>query len=215
MIKYSIVYNYCPITQRMRFITFALAVLGAITVSAHPTNTCPGPKPNREFGVIAINSGTNVHFQAFTAARRGLSAGLKNQNAQCERPKEQFATFYIEDGALFLYTPESAETQQFFVDRSGMGMYFKPTYSSPSATLTKSLVSRPGHNPIHHRRRRHPPLRRTQGLVHQRPKPPPICRQRPHRMPWCRRLLEHLGCRRAEPRTQRGLPWHCRTCGVY
>lgn len=107
----------------MRFTTLALAALGALSASALPTNTCPSPQPNREFGVIAIRSGDPVHLNGFTAARNGLSAGNPNQNAECERPGERFATFYLEDGALFLYTPEDAEPQQFFVDQSGMGMY--------------------------------------------------------------------------------------------
>ncbi|EEP77569.1 hypothetical protein UREG_02418 [Uncinocarpus reesii 1704] len=105
----------------MRFSTILLGALAAVTASATPTS-CPPPKPNKEFGVVAIHAGSGVHNQAFNAALRSLFAGLPDQNAQCKRSNEKFATFYLKDGALFLYTPKSAEKQQIFVDRSGMGM---------------------------------------------------------------------------------------------
>ncbi|KAI1952634.1 hypothetical protein LOZ57_000713 [Ophidiomyces ophidiicola] len=107
----------------MRFSTLFLAGLGAISASALPTtDTCSGSNPNKYFGLIAIHSGNAVHNAALSASLSSIFANLPNQNAQCNRPNERFATFYIKDGALFLYTPESAEKQQMFVDRSGMGM---------------------------------------------------------------------------------------------
>ncbi|KAK2730729.1 hypothetical protein FQN55_005511 [Onygenales sp. PD_40] len=103
----------------MHFSSLLLAALGATAASAQPTNS--HASPTRAFGVISILSGSQVHYAGFNAAKESIFAGLPNQDAQCERPDEQFATFYVENGALYLYTPFSAESQQLFVDRSGMG----------------------------------------------------------------------------------------------
>ncbi|EAS34641.1 cell wall protein PhiA [Coccidioides immitis RS] len=132
----------------MLFSNLVLAALGAAAASAHPTNTCPGPK--REFGVIAIHSGEPVHLSGFNAAQSSIFAGLPNQNAQCERPDERFATFYLENGALYLYTPSSAEPQQMFVDRSGMGQgkigYLTGDTSNPPPRFELTGWSINGHN---------------------------------------------------------------------
>lgn len=74
------------------------------------------------FGVVAIHSGSSVQYSSFNAAKSSIFAGLRSQNASCERNKEQDATFYIKDGALYLYD-RSATPQEIFVDRSGMGMF--------------------------------------------------------------------------------------------
>lgn len=75
---------------------------------------------SKTFNVISIHSASAVQYSAFNAAKSSLFAGLSSQDASCARPKEQTATFYIDDGALYLYD-KSATPQQIFVDRSGMG----------------------------------------------------------------------------------------------
>ncbi|CAG8900750.1 unnamed protein product [Penicillium egyptiacum] len=78
------------------------------------------PSQSKTFGVIAIHSGSGVHNSAFNAAQSSIFAGLPNQGASCARPEEQQATFYIDNGALYLYD-QSATPQEIYVDRSGMG----------------------------------------------------------------------------------------------
>lgn len=117
-----------------------LAASAATAVSALPTaaetQAQSGEKP---FGVIAIHSGSGVQNSGFNAAKSSLFAGLTSQNASCARPQEQTATFYIKDGALYLYD-QSATPQEFYVDRSGMGM------SSLTPLFSLSLSVRFGDN---------------------------------------------------------------------
>ncbi|KAF3388364.1 Cell wall protein phiA [Penicillium rolfsii] len=75
---------------------------------------------SKPFNVIAIHSGSGVQYAAFNAAKSSIFAGLPSQNASCARPEEQAATFYLNNGALYLYD-QSATPQELFVDRSGMG----------------------------------------------------------------------------------------------
>lgn len=93
-------------------------VIAAASLVASATAT-PTTQSNT-FGVIAIHSGSGVQNSAFNAAKSSLFAGLSTQKASCARPKEQDATFYINDGALYLYD-KSATPQEIYVDRSGMG----------------------------------------------------------------------------------------------
>lgn len=99
----------------MQLKNLAIAASVSAVVSAAPSNQ------SATFGVVAIHSGSDVQNSAFNAAKSSIFAGLPNQGASCARPKEQEATFYILDGALYLYD-ESATPQEIFVDRSGMGM---------------------------------------------------------------------------------------------
>ncbi|PYH42971.1 cell wall protein PhiA [Aspergillus saccharolyticus JOP 1030-1] len=101
----------------MQLKTIVLAASAAATAAALPATDSSS---SETFGVISIHSGSAVQYQPFTAAKSSLFAGLPSQNASCARPAEQSATFYIQDGALYLYD-ESATPQEFYVDRSGMG----------------------------------------------------------------------------------------------
>ncbi|PYI11960.1 hypothetical protein BO78DRAFT_392647 [Aspergillus sclerotiicarbonarius CBS 121057] len=89
----------------------------AATVAALPATDASS---SETFGVIAIASGTGVQNSGFSAAKSSLFAGLPSQNASCATPNENFATFYINNGSLFLYDA-SATPQEFYVDASGMG----------------------------------------------------------------------------------------------
>ncbi|KAL3476713.1 hypothetical protein BJX99DRAFT_258262 [Aspergillus californicus] len=114
----------------MKFTVLAAAASVALTASAQPTSTAQAtstaapsssstPSANLDtFSVVAIRSGDAVQYSGFNAALGSLFAGLPSQNATCDGTDDGFATFYIKNGALFLYGPES---QEFYVDRSGMG----------------------------------------------------------------------------------------------
>jgi hypothetical protein len=98
----------------MQLKNLALAAGVSAVASAAPS------AQSKTFGVIAIHSGSDVQNSAFNAAERSIFAGLSTQGASCARPEEQQATFYINDGALYLYGA-SATPQEIYVDRSGMG----------------------------------------------------------------------------------------------
>ncbi|KAF7117631.1 hypothetical protein CNMCM5793_006723 [Aspergillus hiratsukae] len=100
----------------MQIKNFILAASAAATASAA---ACPAPS-DKYFGLVAVHSGSAVHLQPFNAALSSIFAGLKSQNASCDRPDEKYATFYLQDGSLHLYAA-SATPQEIFVDASGMG----------------------------------------------------------------------------------------------
>lgn len=104
----------------MQFKNIILAASAAATAAALPATESSTSNPT--FGIVSIRSGSAVQYAPFNAALSSIFAGLPNQNASCARPEEQTATFYIQDGGLFLYD-QSATPQQIYVDRSGMGMH--------------------------------------------------------------------------------------------
>ncbi|PSR80087.1 cell wall protein PhiA [Coniella lustricola] len=73
------------------------------------------------FGLVALRSGSPVHFQSLQAQQSSFLSGLPSQNASCDVAGENFASFTLSsDGALSLYST-SAPYQEAFVDASGMG----------------------------------------------------------------------------------------------
>jgi len=103
----------------MKLNYLAVAASLGLTAVAQPTSSCtPTPSNPDTFGLVAIRSGDAVQYASFSAARGGLLARLPSQNATCDGTDSGTATFYIKDGALFLYGPNN---QEFYVDRSGMG----------------------------------------------------------------------------------------------
>ena len=104
-------------TTKMQFKNLFLATSAITAVTALPAAT---ESQSKTFNLVAIHSGSSVQYAGFNAAKSSLFAGLSSQNASCARPNEQTATFYIQDGALYLYD-QSATPQEFYVDRSGMG----------------------------------------------------------------------------------------------
>lgn len=112
----------------MQLKNLVLAASAAATVSALPTAQAENAS-EKTFGIVSIHSGSAVQYASFNAAKSSLFAGLPSQNASCARPQEQTATFYIKDGALYLYD-QSATPQEFYVDRSGMGKFF-PHLTAP------------------------------------------------------------------------------------
>ncbi|OJD32339.1 cell wall protein [Diplodia corticola] len=88
-----------------------LAAAGA--ASAAPAAT------NKYFGGLAIHSGSDIQNAGVSASKNSLWLNHA-QDASCDKQGTDFATFYIQDGAAYLYST-SATPQQLYVDRSGMG----------------------------------------------------------------------------------------------
>ncbi|PHH62702.1 hypothetical protein CDD81_6771 [Ophiocordyceps australis] len=82
-----------------------------------PTNHPNGPQP---FGIMSLRSASPIHFGQFSAANGNLYIHLGQQNASCDRPNVEWATFYIKEGSMYLYSKDR-EVQEIYVDRSGMG----------------------------------------------------------------------------------------------
>lgn len=102
-------------------------------VAAALPAACPAPQPETpeepsKFGLIAIRSGSPVQNTGITASKGSILIGGNQSDAGCDVQGTNYATFYIADGAAYLYAA-SATRQQLWVDRSGMGMhhYFCPT----------------------------------------------------------------------------------------
>ncbi|OGE49553.1 hypothetical protein PENARI_c021G03662 [Penicillium arizonense] len=122
-------------------------VVLAASVSA-AVSAAPSAESNKTFGVIAIHSGSGVQNAAFDASQSSIFAGLANPGASCARPKEQDATFYIKDGALYLYD-KSATPQEIYVDASGMGQgkigYTTGAQPAPKNSQRKGWAVKDGH----------------------------------------------------------------------
>ncbi|PHH83742.1 hypothetical protein CDD82_3816 [Ophiocordyceps australis] len=78
------------------------------------------PQNPQTFGIMSLHSASPIHFGQFSAANGNLYIYLANQNATCDRPNVQWATFYIKDGSMYLYSKDKP-VQEIYVDRSGMG----------------------------------------------------------------------------------------------
>jgi len=72
------------------------------------------------FNLMALRSASDVHFAKFSAALSSIFLNLPEDNASCDAETDGSATFYIQDGEMYLYAA-SATPQQLYVDRSGMG----------------------------------------------------------------------------------------------
>ena len=77
------------------------------------------------FNLMALRSASAIHFANFNAALSSVFLRLPEQNATCDSESDGSATFYLKDGGLYLYDDNSANPQQLFVDRSGMGKWTK------------------------------------------------------------------------------------------
>lgn len=94
----------------------AFAGLSAATPVARQSTIADGTP----FGLMALRSGSEIHFAPVDAARSSLFLDLPAQNASCDNGAADSATFYLQDGGLYLYA-QSATPQQLYTDRSGMG----------------------------------------------------------------------------------------------
>ncbi|KAL1630427.1 hypothetical protein SLS56_004955 [Neofusicoccum ribis] len=87
-----------------------LAAAGAANAAAVATD--------KYFGGVAIHSGSAIQNAGVSASKNSLWLAHA-QDASCDA-ESNFATFYLADGAAYLYAA-SATPQQLYVDRSGMG----------------------------------------------------------------------------------------------
>ena len=109
----------------MQFTTAALlSIAVAFAAAAAAPQLLPiAENPKFSLMAIIIRSGNTVRYTAFNAAMGSIFAGLRDQGASCDKQSQATATFYLDDGRLFLNTA-SATPQQIFVDRSRMGICF-------------------------------------------------------------------------------------------
>ncbi|KAF4119362.1 cell wall protein, partial [Geosmithia morbida] len=99
------------------FITAALALAGSAV--ALPTARAANATVD-VFGILALRSASPIHYGSVSASIGNLFIN-RAQDAECASNISS-AEFYIKDGGLFLYGDGfSNETQQVYVDRSGMG----------------------------------------------------------------------------------------------
>ncbi|KAL4724420.1 hypothetical protein ACLX1H_009034 [Fusarium chlamydosporum] len=116
----------------MQFKTlFTASLLSGLAVAApSPKATCTSeaktessPVP-KTFGLVALRSGSPIHFSSFSASQSGFDLLLPKdkQGAKCVGGKDQgTATFRLsKEGELFLYST-GKEQQIAYTDRSGMG----------------------------------------------------------------------------------------------
>ncbi|KAI0839364.1 cell wall protein PhiA [Hypoxylon sp. FL0890] len=101
------------------FITTALLSAGVSTALPQATPVT-SLSPDAKFSLMALRSASVIHFANFEAAKSSLFLNLPSQNASCDAGTADYATFYLQDGGLYLYAA-SATPQQLYVDRSGMG----------------------------------------------------------------------------------------------
>lgn len=92
-----------------------LASVGLVAAAAAQTTSTT-------FTLEAVRPGDAVDSMAVGASISNLWLNLPEQNATCRYPiDEDIATFYLRDGALYLYATHAAP-QMLYADRSGMGM---------------------------------------------------------------------------------------------
>lgn len=104
-------------------------------------SAAPAPQTPATFGLIAIHSTSPVHNSGISASQSRLWVNHE-QDAECEKPYN-YATFTVKDGGLYLYNADSSlEAQQFYIDRSGMGMFnLSPTPFISATIATGGLPS--------------------------------------------------------------------------
>ncbi|RYP21446.1 hypothetical protein DL765_002236 [Monosporascus sp. GIB2] len=96
----------------------AAALLGLSSASSVPRAS--ELHADSKFTLMALRSASPVHFASFSAAQSNLFLHMPRQDATCDGEDPGYATFYLNDGGLFLYAA-SATPQQIYADRSGMG----------------------------------------------------------------------------------------------
>lgn len=93
--------------------------LASALPQATDTATTPVATPSA-FTILTLRSASDIHFNQFNAALSSVFLQLPKSNASCDATSDGAATFYLNDGGLFLYS-NSNPPQQLYADRSGMG----------------------------------------------------------------------------------------------
>jgi hypothetical protein len=110
-----------PTPPKMKFTTAAIVSTAAALVAAAPSSTNPSNSKITDgdvFSIMTLRSGSDIHYGTVQAVNSGLRVNSPSQNASCSEDVN-YASFVINNGTLSLYTENPS--QQFFVDRSGMG----------------------------------------------------------------------------------------------
>ncbi|KAF1844050.1 uncharacterized protein K460DRAFT_317168 [Cucurbitaria berberidis CBS 394.84] len=105
----------------MKFTTAAIAASAAAVVSASPvaqTSNEHDIKDGGVFRIMAIRSGSDIHYSSIQAANGALYINTPSQNASCSQPVN-YASFRLASGELYLNA--RSPPQQLYVDRSAMG----------------------------------------------------------------------------------------------
>lgn len=101
-------------------------VLGLLAAAANalpaasttPNATIPA---DAKFGLIALRSASPIHFSPVQASKSSIFLQFPDQGAQCQGDPENSATFWLQDGGLYLYGGKGNTPQQLYADLSGMG----------------------------------------------------------------------------------------------
>ncbi|KAG5664952.1 hypothetical protein KAF25_008686 [Fusarium avenaceum] len=105
----------------MQFKTlFTASLLSGLALAApsEKAKTCD----EKVFDLVALRSGSDIHFTRFSASLGGFQLGLPEdkQKATCKGNAHGIANFRLKDGELYLYSTDKKQ-QKVYTDRSGMG----------------------------------------------------------------------------------------------
>ncbi|KAL2069541.1 hypothetical protein VTL71DRAFT_14220 [Oculimacula yallundae] len=136
----------------MQYSTLTALTTFASLVSSSPTPQLPVAENPAHFSLLAIRSGSPIHYATFSAANSSMIANLPlgTQNAVCKTTDTapNTATFHLNNGALELYGG-SAIPQTFYVDRSWMGQgklgYTTGAQPAPKNAETQGWVFKDGY----------------------------------------------------------------------
>lgn len=118
----------------MKFLTIAsLAASAAAAPALQIRQTNSTIADNTPFALLAIRSGSELQYASFSATQGSLVLNLGTQDAVCATDATS-ATFYLSNGALYLYTPANI-TQELYTDRSGMGQGVLQYSTTPGGYL--------------------------------------------------------------------------------
>jgi hypothetical protein len=107
----------------MQFKTlFTASLLSGLTFAApsEKASSCD----EKVFDLVALRSGSDIHFTKFSASLGGFELGLPEdkQKATCKGNVHGVANFRLKDGELYLYSTDKKQ-QKVYTDRSGMGKF--------------------------------------------------------------------------------------------
>lgn len=131
----------------MKYTTAAIAAATMAVASAKDCNLPPISErvvPGDVFKIVALPKVANeIECAPFQAKNNNLLIGADFQGANCtSRTSRDYASFVLNgQGLLFLNTgdtPDSFQTQQIFVDRSGMGQGQIQYTTGNAATIGKN-----------------------------------------------------------------------------
>ncbi len=147
--------------MQLNFLPVSLLAAAAAASPCKHERPDSGIPAGAKFQLQALRSASEIHFAPFSAAKSSLFLNLPDQGASCDKEADS-ATFYIQDGGLYLYAA-SATPQQIYVDRSGMGMSTS-LFSLLAQEFVLTIPTRPRKGWLHHRRPAPSPQRREDWL---------------------------------------------------